>query len=64
MAFGPISKGRNAIIASATGSGKTLAFLLPLLASIERKAACQVLLVVPSLELCAQLQREVDALCP
>jgi len=64
QAFAPISRRRNVVIASATGSGKTLAFLLPLLATTSRKSVCQVLFVVPSLELCAQLEREVDRLCP
>ena len=65
-AFPVISSGKNAVVASPTGTGKSLAFLLPLLASakVGRNVPCSMVVVTPTVELAAQLQREVDRLWP
>ena len=63
-AFSAVSKGSNTVIASPTGTGKTLAFLLPLLATRNRKLPCGILIVTPSVELAQQIQRQVDMLWP
>ncbi len=56
-AFGPISKGKNALLCAETGSGKTLAYVLPLLAArLKRDVPCQALVVCPSREVALQLR--------
>jgi len=60
----PITKGKNVVIGSATGSGKTLAFLVPLLASTNRKLPCTILILVASKNLAQQIKAVVDGLWP
>lgn len=58
-----ILAGRDLMIQSRTGSGKTGAFLLPILERIDAdKAVCQSLILVPTRELCQQVQREAEML--
>jgi len=54
----------NAVIASPTGTGKTLAYLVPLLATRNRKVPCGIIIVAPTVELALQIQREADKLWP
>jgi len=54
---------RDLMVQSHTGSGKTGAFILPLLEVIDSsKNACQVLILVPTRELAAQVSREAEML--
>ncbi len=58
-----ILAGRNLMVQSRTGSGKTGAFLLPILERIDlTKKGCQVLVLVPTRELAAQVSREAELL--
>ena len=72
-----ILEGRNILFRSATGTGKTFAYLLPVLhnlfsrkdASLQRKLPAKaqreeinVLIVAPTLELCSQIENEVNFL--
>ena len=54
-----IQAGKDVIGQSATGSGKTAAFGLPILEKVQHKAGIQVLIVVPTRELCEQVAREL-----
>lgn len=50
------TEGKDVILLSPTGSGKTLAFLLPLLLTLKpQDTSMQVLILVPSRELCLQI---------
>jgi superfamily II DNA/RNA helicase len=57
--------GRDVCGKAPTGSGKTIAFGLPLLARIEKAAPRRPkgLVLVPTRELAAQVQEQLDALC-
>jgi len=57
--------GRDLMIQSRTGSGKTGAFLLPILDRLDPDLAeCQVLILVPTRELCQQVQSQAEVLAP
>ena len=65
-------RGADAMIHAETGSGKTLCFALPLLALLEQEqqqqprdaVALRALVVVPTLELAAQIVRVLEGLMP
>jgi len=64
MAMPYLLAGRDLMCQSRTGSGKTGAFVLPMIERIDAaKAACQVLVLVPTRELCVQVSKEVALLC-
>jgi ATP-dependent RNA helicase DeaD len=50
--------GRDVLGQSKTGSGKTAAFLLPILQQLKPDAVVQALILVPTRELCLQVQQE------
>jgi superfamily II DNA/RNA helicase len=54
-----ILKNKDLIGMSKTGSGKTLAFGLPLLQMVQPHAGLQVLIIVPTRELCVQISEEM-----
>lgn len=56
-------QGKNVVITSKTGSGKTLAYLLGFLGKIDRKKGIQMLVMVPTRELCVQVGKEIDKVC-
>lgn len=67
--FNPIFQGKDLIGKDRTGSGKTLAFLLPLLEKMRegrqsrqtgRGQTPQLLVLVPTRELCLQVTKELD----
>ena len=55
--------GKNVVFTSRTGSGKTLAYALGVVGKLERKKGLQVLVVVPTRELCIQVGKELIKLC-
>jgi len=58
--FIPIAlKGKNLILTSKTGSGKTIAYLLGFLGKINKKNDTQMLVIVPTRELCVQVGKEI-----
>jgi superfamily II DNA/RNA helicase len=58
-----IMKGENVVFTSRTGSGKTLAYLLGFLNKINPKHALQLLIMVPTRELCIQVGKEIKKIC-
>ncbi|MFT4344071.1 MAG: DEAD/DEAH box helicase, partial [Candidatus Woesearchaeota archaeon] len=56
-------KGKNVVFTSRTGSGKTLAFLLGFVGKIKPKMGLQMIVMVPTRELCIQVGKEMSALC-
>ncbi|MDP2750509.1 MAG: DEAD/DEAH box helicase, partial [Nanoarchaeota archaeon] len=56
-------KGKNVVFTSRTGSGKTLAYLLGFLSKINRKAGLQMIVMVPTRELCIQVGKEMKRVC-
>jgi superfamily II DNA/RNA helicase len=54
-----VLKGKDIIGMSKTGSGKTIAFGLPLLQMVQPHAGLQVLIIVPTRELCVQIADEM-----
>src|SRR3989338_4576798 len=56
-------KGKNIVFTSRTGSGKTLAYLLGFLGRINRKAGIQMVVLVPTRELCIQVGKEIKRVC-
>lgn len=56
-------KGKNVVFTSKTGSGKTLAYLLGYLGKIDRKKGIQMLVLVPTRELCIQVGKEIEKVC-
>ena len=54
-----IQQGKDVIGQSQTGSGKTAAFGFPLLEKISHNAGLQVLILVPTRELCEQVSTEM-----
>ena len=60
-----ILEGKNLLFRSATGTGKTFAYLLPILQNLRASASqreVKVLIIAPTLELCSQIENEVDFL--
>ncbi len=56
-------QGKNIVFTSRTGSGKTLAYLLGYLGKINKKLGTQMLVVVPTRELCIQVGKEMKQIC-
>ena len=56
-------KGRNIVFTSRTGSGKTLAYLLGFISRINKKMSIQMLVLVPTRELCIQVGKEMTKVC-
>ena len=56
-------RGKNVVFTSRTGSGKTLAYLLGFLGKINKKQGMQMLVLVPTRELCIQVGKEMKRVC-
>ena len=56
-------KGKNVVFTSRTGSGKTLAYLLGFLGKINKKLNTQMVVLVPTRELCIQVGKEIKRIC-
>ncbi len=56
-------KGKNVVFTSRTGSGKTLAYLLGFLGKINKKQSTQMIVLVPTRELCIQVGKEMKTVC-
>ena len=56
-------KGKNIVFTSRTGSGKTLAYLLGFLGKINKKQGTQMIVLVPTRELCIQVGKEMKRVC-
>ncbi|MFH1439863.1 MAG: DEAD/DEAH box helicase [Candidatus Woesearchaeota archaeon] len=56
-------KGKNIVFTSKTGSGKTLAYLLGFLGKINKKHGVQIVVLVPTRELCVQVGKEMKRVC-
>lgn len=56
-------QGKNIVFTSSTGSGKTLAYLVPYLSKINKKLGVQMIVLVPTRELCVQVGKEVTQIC-
>ncbi|GMO36876.1 MAG: DEAD/DEAH box helicase [Termitinemataceae bacterium] len=57
-----LEKNDNIIFSSQTGTGKTYAYLLPILQNITPNDETQVVIIAPTLELCAQIKTKTDFL--
>ena len=55
-------KGKNIVFTSMTGSGKTLAYTLGFLGKINPKQGIQMLIVVPTRDLCIQVGKELQSI--
>lgn len=64
--FAPIMAGEDVVGIAQTGTGKTFAYLLPLLRlwKFNKSAAPQIMVVVPTRELVAQVTEELEKLTP
>lgn len=58
-----IVQGNNVAFTSMTGSGKTLAFSVPYLSKINTKLNLQMMIILPTRELCIQVGKELEKLC-
>lgn len=56
-------EGKNIVFTSRTGSGKTLAYLLGFLGKINKKQGTQMIVLVPTRELCIQVGKEMKRIC-
>lgn len=56
-------QGKNVVFTSRTGSGKTLAYLLGFLGKINKKQGIQMIVFVPTRELCIQVGKEMKKVC-
>ena len=56
-------QGHNIVFTSKTGSGKTLAYTVGFLGKINLKQSVQMLIIVPTRELCIQVGKEVKRIC-
>ena len=56
-------KGKNIVFTSRTGSGKTLAYLLGFVSKINKKQGAQMIILVPTRELCIQVGKEIKRIC-
>jgi len=54
---------KNIVFTSRTGSGKTLAYLLGYLGRINKKQSTQMVVLVPTRELCIQVGKEIKKVC-
>lgn len=54
--------GKNIVFTSQTGSGKTLAYTLGFLGRLDRKRGLQMLIIVPTRELCIQVGKDLRRL--
>ena len=63
-AFSPIMAGKDVVGIAQTGTGKTFAYLLPLLRiwKFQNTSAPQILIMVPTRELVAQVTEAVESL--
>ena len=58
-----VIKRKNVVFTSRTGSGKPLAYLLGYLGKINKKRNAQMIVVVPTRELCIQVGKEIKTFC-
>ena len=58
-----VIKGKNIAFTSRTGSGKTLAYLLGFIGRINTKLGIQMVVLVPTRELCIQVGKEMTKVC-
>lgn len=58
-----VHKGKNVVFTARTGSGKTLAYLLGFIGKINKKLDAQMIVMVPTRELCLQVGREIKKVC-
>lgn len=58
-----IIQGKNIAFTSMTGSGKTLAYSIPYLSKINTKLGVQMIVVIPTRELCIQVGKEIEKIC-
>lgn len=58
-----IQQGKNVVFTSRTGSGKTLAYSLGFLSKINIKQNIQMIILVPTRELCIQVGKELKRIC-
>ncbi|MBN2880771.1 DEAD/DEAH box helicase [Candidatus Woesearchaeota archaeon] len=56
-------QGKNVVFTAMTGSGKTLAYSLGFLSKINIKQNIQMLILVPTRELCIQVSKELIKIC-
>jgi len=56
-------EGENVVFTSRTGSGKTLTFLLGFVGKINPKIGIQMIVIVPTRELCIQVGKELTKMC-
>ncbi len=56
-------QGKNIVFTSRTGSGKTLTFLLGFISKINNKIGLQMVVMVPTRELCIQVGKELTKVC-
>jgi len=58
-----VLKGKHVVCTAQTGSGKTLAYTLGYLGKINRKQGLQMIVIVPTRELCIQVGKEITKIC-
>ncbi|MDO8481396.1 MAG: DEAD/DEAH box helicase [Nanoarchaeota archaeon] len=56
-------QGNNVVFTSRTGSGKTLAYTLGCLGKLDKKKGAQLVVLVPTRELCVQVGKEIETIC-
>ena len=56
-------QGKNIVFTSRTGSGKTLAYLLGFIGKINKRLGIQMVVLVPTRELCIQVGKEMARVC-
>ncbi|MEK6939242.1 MAG: DEAD/DEAH box helicase [Nanoarchaeota archaeon] len=56
-------QGKNIVFTSRTGSGKTLAYLLGFIGRINKRLGIQMVVLVPTRELCIQVGKEMTRVC-
>ena len=56
-------QGKNIVFTSRSGSGKTLAFTIGFLGKINKKFGIQMIVLVPTRELCIQVGKEIQRVC-
>jgi superfamily II DNA/RNA helicase len=58
-----VQQGKNIVFTSQTGSGKTLAYSLGIIGKLDRKRDVQMIVLVPTRELCIQVGKELKKIC-